>query len=55
MVVKTFLEALRGSCALPDARAIDAAIDRVGGAHNSNCVKQCARGGSFGLLIHLET
>ena len=35
---------LRGSWALPDARAIDAAIDRVGGAHKSNCALESALG-----------
>ena len=55
MVPIKISKALRGSWALPDARSIGAAIDRVGGAHNSNCAKHGARGGSFGLFLHQKT
>jgi hypothetical protein len=36
VVLNKFYKALRGRWALPEARAIDAAIERVGGAHKVN-------------------
>ena len=47
-------KALRGSWALPDARAIDAAIERGGGAHKSNYAFASALSSSIYLLFHQD-
>jgi hypothetical protein len=51
VVPNKFYKALRGSWALPDARAIDAAIERVGGAHKMNCTFSGALDGLICFLI----
>jgi hypothetical protein len=42
---------LLGSWALLDARAIDAAIDRVGGAHKLNCAIPCPLDGLICFFV----
>ena len=51
MVPNKFYKALRGSWALPDARAIDAAMERVGGAHKVNSAIPGALDGLICFLI----
>ncbi len=50
MVVEKILKALRGSGALTDACAIDAAIDRGAGLYCANYDSQSALSGSFCLF-----
>jgi hypothetical protein len=48
-------KALRGSWALPDVHAIDAAIDYGKGVQNSNFERNSAHGASCCLLLRMKT
>ena len=54
VVFNKISKALRGSWELPDARAIDAAIERGGGAHKSNYAFVSALSSSIYLLFHQD-